>query len=194
MSFPVHTVSTIAGGAAPNDLARLRAGLFRDQVLPASAASLTVLGSITAGTGYTVLPTLAVSGGTLTAGSTDAVNGSQLWATNEQVAALNSIVAGISASSTYFRVNSSSTAASATGTNATSVGTGAKASGSNATAIGSNATASGSNAIAVGTSSVASADGAIAIGTTAASTGTNAIAIGTGATATGSVAVGVEYG
>nr|WP_022723195.1 hypothetical protein [Rhodopseudomonas sp. B29] len=138
-----------------------------------------------------------VAAGTLSATSTDAVTGSQLWATNQQVAAnssdiaaLSSIVAGMSGGSTYIRVNSSSTAASATGSNAASIGSNAQASGTDSSAIGTNASASGTNAIAVGTNSVASADGAIAIGTTAASTGTNAIAIGTGASATGSVAVG----
>lgn len=74
MAFDVHTVSLMNGGGVPSDPSRLRLGLFRDQAFPASAASLTVLGSITAGSDYTALPTLAPSGGTLTAGSTDAAS------------------------------------------------------------------------------------------------------------------------
>lgn len=50
---------------------KLSVALLRDIAFPASAASLTALGAITAGSGYTALPTLAISGGTATAGVTD---------------------------------------------------------------------------------------------------------------------------
>lgn len=71
MAFDVHTIGLLNGGGPLSDPSRLRLGLYRDQAFPASAASLTVLGSITAGSGYTNLPTLAIFGGTATAGTTD---------------------------------------------------------------------------------------------------------------------------
>ncbi len=117
-----------------------------------------------------------VAAGALSATSTDAVNGSQLFATNQQVASLSSTVAGLSSSGNYVKVNGSGPAASAAG--------------SNAVAIGSGSNASAANAVAMGTNAQATQAGAVAIGFNSASTGTNAIAIGTGATATGSVAVG----
>src|SRR5690349_17139925 len=72
MSLDLHTISVNPNGSPPAFLDRLLAGLFRDISFPASAASLTALGSITAGSGFTSLPTLAPSGGTLTAGVTPA--------------------------------------------------------------------------------------------------------------------------
>ena len=127
-----------------------------------------------------------VANGAVTSTSSDAVTGSQLYATNQQVAAntsdianLSAVVAGLGSGGTgsnYIRVNSSGAAASATGSNAAAIGAGAKASGADALAFGSNAQATQS--------------GAIAMGLNASATGVNAIAIGTGASATGSVAVG----
>lgn len=127
-----------------------------------------------------------VTSGAVTSTSTDAVNGSQLYATNQQVAAntadianLASVVAGIGSGGTgsnYIRANSSGPVASATGTNAAAIGSGSNASGADSLAFGSNAQATQS--------------GAIAMGLNASATGVNAIAIGTGASATGSVAVG----
>ena len=127
-----------------------------------------------------------VAAGAVSAASTDAVNGSQLFATNLQVAAnttaianLSSTVAGLGGGGTgsnYIRSNGSGPAASATGANAASIGSGS--------------TASGANSLAFGTNAQATQSGSIAVGMNASSTGTNAIAIGTGAIATGSVAVG----
>jgi autotransporter adhesin len=125
-----------------------------------------------------------VAAGALSAGSSDAVNGSQLYATNQQVAAnttaianLSSVVSGLQGGgSIYVKVNSSGSNASATGVNAAAIGSGSSASGDNAMAFGTNAQATQS--------------GAIAMGLNASSTGVNAIAIGTAASATGSVAIG----
>ena len=126
-----------------------------------------------------------VSAGVLSANSTDAVNGSQLFATNQQVAAntsaigtltgqvatntadiatLNSTVAGISSAGQYVKVNST----------------------------GAPANASGANAIAIGSGAQSTQSGSIAMGLNSSSTGTNSIAIGTGASATGSVAIGAQ--
>lgn len=127
-----------------------------------------------------------VGTGAVSATSVDAVNGSQLYATNQNVAANTAAIAGLSSivtglqgaagGSPYLKSNSTGAAASAAG--------------ANANAIGSGSSASGANSIALGTGSQATQSGSIAVGMNSASTGTNAIAIGTGATATGSVAVG----
>ncbi|WP_409998574.1 YadA family autotransporter adhesin [Bradyrhizobium sp. SZCCHNR1002] len=117
-----------------------------------------------------------VAAGALNATSTDAVNGSQLYATNQQIAslsgqvatnttdiaALSATISGISQAGRYTKINSTAAAA----------------------------TASGADAIAIGGNAQATQSGSIAVGLDAASTGVNAIAIGTGAVATGSVAVG----
>lgn len=70
MGLNVHTVAIKSEGSPPNDLDRIGLGLFRDLAMPASGASVTSLGSITAGTGFTTIASLTVapSGGTLTAG------------------------------------------------------------------------------------------------------------------------------
>jgi len=111
------------------------------------------------------------------------VNGSQLFATNQQVATntaaignLTTVVTGLSGGAAYVRVNS-------TGPLPT-------ASGANSIAIGPRANANGDNSLAMGNGAQATQDGALALGFNSAATGVNSIAIGTGATATGSVAVG----
>jgi hypothetical protein len=72
MALELHTISVNKTGQPPAMLDRLHAGLYRDVPFPASAASVTGLGAITAGTGFATLPNLAPSGGTLTAGVTPA--------------------------------------------------------------------------------------------------------------------------
>ena len=130
-----------------------------------------------------------VAAGTLSSSSTDAVNGSQLYATNQQVAAntadiagLTSTVAGLSTgNSTYIKNNDSGPAASATGTNANAIGSGANAAGSNSLAFGTNASAADAGNIAIGQNSNASGANAIAIGIGAVSAA-NSVVIGPGAT------------
>jgi trimeric autotransporter adhesin len=158
-----------------------------------------------------------VAAGALTAVSTDAVNGSQLFATNQQVAtltgqvatnttdiaALNSTVAGLSATNSYVHVNSSGPAANASGANAIAIGSNAQATQSGSIAIGFNSASTGTNAIAIGTGAVATGsvavgagasagNGGAAFGDGAVATGSNATALGTNAsaTATNSVAIG----
>ena len=109
-----------------------------------------------------------VAAGAVTAASTDAVNGSQLYATNQQVAAntgaistltgqvaantsdietLSSTIAGISQSSQYTRVNSTGPAANASGADAIAVGSNAQATQTGSIAIGLNAASTGVNSI-----------------------------------------------
>ena len=103
-----------------------------------------------------------VAAGQISATSTDAVNGSELYATNQQVSAnttainnLDNTVTNISnnSSNKYYSVNSTGNAASSTGSNAVSVGPSSSASGNNSTAVGSGSTASGNNSVALGAGS-----------------------------------------
>ena len=152
-----------------------------------------------------------VLAGTVAAGSTEAINGDQLYTANQRVAAAfgggagldgngqltapSYTVQGTAYNNVGGAVNALDTTLSqmvggSTYVRVNSTGPAASATGTNATAIGSGSSSSGLNSIAVGTGSQATQSGSIAVGFNSSSTGLNSIAIGTGATATGSVAVG----
>src|SRR5699024_5301475 len=113
-----------------------------------------------------------VEDGTISATSTDAVNGSQLNATNtliNQIAGNTSTTylqnngAGIN----YVRTNDTGLTfkdASASGAGATAVGYNAVASGKSSAALGDSSQATGEDALALGRSALASSADAIAIG------------------------------
>nr|WP_277186074.1 YadA-like family protein [Caballeronia sp. BR00000012568055] len=84
-----------------------------------------------------------LTAGALSASSTDGVNGSQLYATNQQLASLVSATSVIASSGT---------------------GTPAVASGSGSIAMGNGAIASGNNSVAIGSGSVASEDNSVSMG------------------------------
>ncbi|WP_322091888.1 ESPR-type extended signal peptide-containing protein [Paraburkholderia bannensis] len=103
--------------------------------------------------------------GELSANSSDAVTGQQLYATNQQVASINQAVQNISLTgSTAVSANTTSGVAAASGTQALAVGGGAVATGANSTAIGDKANASASNAVAIGANSIANRDNAVSVG------------------------------
>ena len=152
-----------------------------------------------------------VLAGSIASGSTEAINGGQLYTANQRVAAAFGGGAGLDANgqltapsytvqgTAYNNVGGAVSAidntisqivGGSTYVRVNSNGAGASATGTNAAAIGSGSTSSGLNSIAVGTGSQATQSGSIAVGFNSSSTGVNSIAIGTGATATGSVAVG----
>ncbi|MCP3368240.1 YadA-like family protein [Bradyrhizobium cajani] len=137
-----------------------------------------------------------LANGTIASGSTDAVNGGQLYTANQRVAAAFGTTLDASgqlvapsytiqgtaydnAASAFSAVNAALTSGLSSASQYVKVN-------STATA----ATASGTDAVAIGGNAQATATGSIAIGLNSASTGTNAIAIGAGAVAAGSVAVG----
>ncbi|MDR5833017.1 YadA-like family protein [Caballeronia sp. LZ034LL] len=92
-----------------------------------------------------------VSAATLSADSTDAVNGSQLWTTNQQIADITSRVQNFSAGgSTVIAAQTNATPAVASGTNSTAIGNGANASGNNAVALGSGSVADQDNTVSIG--------------------------------------------
>jgi autotransporter adhesin len=102
----------------------------------------------------------ALTAGALSATSTDAVNGTQLFQTNQNVAnvaggvtnitnVVNNITNG-NAGVKYFHVNSTLADSSATGTNAVAIGGNASATGANSVALGSNSVAARANSVDVG--------------------------------------------
>ncbi len=161
------TLSNVANGVANNDavnLAQLKqmgASIDTSGVVTNTFVAYddTSRGSITLkGTGGTTITN--VKAGALTATSLDAVNGSQLYQTNANVAnvagnmanvtnTVNNIVVnggGIK----YFHVNSTLADSSASGTNAVAIGGAANASAANSVALGSNSIANRANAVSVG--------------------------------------------
>jgi trimeric autotransporter adhesin len=137
-----------------------------------------------------------MANGNIAGGSTDAINGGQLFTANQRVAAAFGGGAALDGSGQL--TAPSYTIAGTTYNNAGSAFAAINAqlgsTGSayvKANSAGPAANASGADAIAVGSNAQATQSGSIAVGLNASSTGTNAIAIGTGAVATGSVAVGV---
>ncbi|MDF3201815.1 YadA-like family protein [Pseudomonas sp. 1912-s] len=108
-----------------------------------------------------------VAAGQVTAASTDAVNGSQLFATNTAVDGLgtsvNNIVNG--AGIKYFHTNSTLADSTATGTDSVAVGPSASATATNAIALGNGATAGTANSIALGSGATTAAANATTGGT-----------------------------
>lgn len=105
-----------------------------------------------------------VDEGTLSATSTDAVNGSQLYQTNQ-------LVASIADSSQYFKVDAA--------TGSISVGINPQSSGSNAIAMGTNSVATGANSTAIGPNSSATYKNSAAFGNKAKATRANQQVFGT---------------
>ncbi|OJB48743.1 hypothetical protein BGV60_24445 [Burkholderia ubonensis] len=142
-----------------------------------------------------------VASGALSTTSTDAVNGAQLFATNQAVQAntsaiteLASHVGRIQASVPsqpvpsqqgclkFVAVNSSGTAAAASGTEAVAVGGNTDASGTGSTAIGPGAHVSGTGSVAIGSNATASANNAVALGQGTLAERDNTVSFGNAAT------------
>ncbi|OAE10481.1 hypothetical protein AZH11_26580 [Pseudomonas simiae] len=108
-----------------------------------------------------------VAAGQVTGTSTDAVNGSQLFATNTAVDGLGTSVNNIinGAGIKYFHTNSTLADSTATGTDSVAVGPSASATATNAMALGNGATAGTANSIAFGSGATTAAANAVAGGT-----------------------------
>ena len=109
---------------------------------------------ITLGGAGATKPTLLtnVASGKLTDDSTDAVNGSQLYATNQNVAALQDVTNNVNNGGgiKYFHSNSTLADSSATGADSVAIGGAAVSSGKNSVALGSNSVADRDNTVSVG--------------------------------------------
>ncbi|WP_439286927.1 YadA-like family protein [Lonepinella sp. BR2357] len=161
-------------------------------------AGTTPVGVVTVGASGSERRIQNVAAGEISATSTDAINGSQLYAVLDTIPSLLS--SSGSAPKTYFHVNSEKTEnldaidaeAQATGAEALAAGPNASAAGNNAVAVGVNANAAKSDTVAVGSGASATANGNVAIGKLAKSTGSGTVAIGDSAVAStdNSVALG----
>jgi len=112
-------------------------------------AGATSVGVVSVGTAGSTRQITNVSAGQLSTTSTDAVNGSQLNATNT---AVNNLFNG---GTKYFHANSVLADSQAIGTESVAAGPRAVASGKNSVAMGSNASVTGDNSIALGSDSIA---------------------------------------
>ncbi|MGF6761526.1 autotransporter adhesin [Paraburkholderia sp. GAS33] len=122
-----------------------------------------------------------VANGAVNSTSLDAVNGSQLYAVQDnlqqQISGITTQMTSIDSRVTEITVNNASNG-SATGDNSTATGANSTASGSDSTATGANSSASGNNSTADGAGSMASGDNSTAMGHHAKATGNNSVAIG----------------
>ncbi|WP_322029878.1 YadA-like family protein [Paraburkholderia sp. J76] len=169
-----EAISNLDGRITQNttDIAALKdTGAAATTVAPTDAAALhydsSTHDAVTLG-GSGATSTVAITNlqnAALTANSTDAVSGQQLYATNEQLASLNQAVQNISTSgSTGVATNSTHAAAVATGTQTVALGGGAVAAGASSTALGDSASAKANNAVALGANSVADRDNTVSVG------------------------------
>lgn len=124
-----------------------------------------------------------VAAGQISQSSTDAVNGSQLFATNAEISTLFTELQGISGSAAGGVNPAIGSGASASGDNSYATGTNASASGTNSSAIGSNASASGTNSSATGSSATASGNNSTALGANTTASAANSVAVGVGSVA-----------
>ncbi|KVZ71802.1 hypothetical protein WL21_07605 [Burkholderia ubonensis] len=137
------------------------------------------------GTSGTVLANVA--NGSISAGSMDAVNGSQLYAIQQEfenrhnglidrIDVVEQAVANGTGGNGSGNIGGDGS--QATGDNSTGLGQNANASGSGSAAIGQDSNASGSNSTAVGQGSSASGENAIALGQGSTASGKDAVALG----------------
>jgi trimeric autotransporter adhesin len=183
----------VAAGTAPTDavnVSQLQAvtSVVSNAVVYDNAAHTSVtLGGI--GTASAVTLT-NVAAGAISANSTDAVNGGQLYALEAQLsqttgsmnqlpytaaAAANNTVVG---NAKYAAVNTSGNAASATGTESVAIGGNSVANSNNTVAVGSSSQATGSGSSAVGANATASAPNSVAIGAGSVATEANSVSVG----------------
>ncbi|RQR50945.1 hemagluttinin domain protein, partial [Burkholderia sp. Bp9126] len=130
-----------------------------------------------------------VAAGALSPTSTDAVNGSQLYATNQNVTnvanAVNTIQNG--GGIKYFRANSTAADSQALGSDSVAIGPQAIASGTSSVATGNGAQAAAANSLALGARSNVSVAGGVALGS--GSVSDRAVLSGAGSVTIGSRAV-----
>jgi len=180
----------VADGTAPTDAVNVSqlqavASVASDAVLYDNAAHTSVtLGGIGAASAVALTN---IAAGAITATSSDAVNGSQLFALETQISTLGEQITpalqttptvGSSSNSQYVAVNSTGSAASATGTESVAIGGNSTASSSNSVAVGSGAQATGSASSAVGANAVASAPNSVAIGAGSVASEANSVSVG----------------
>ncbi len=128
-----------------------------------------------------------VAAGQLSNTSTDAVNGSQLYATNQQVTknstdidAIQGAITNINQGGAGMFQSSADNKGSptATGTNSAAGGANAVASGANSTAVGNDSAAAGAGSTALGNDAQATADNSVALGAGSVADRDNSVSVG----------------
>ncbi|RPD84188.1 hypothetical protein EGK75_11425 [Neisseria weixii] len=168
-------------------------------------AGQTAVGAVTVGAADSERRLQNVAAGEISATSTDAINGSQLYIVTKGLQDAQthyySVNDGGTESANYdntgatgLNAMAAGVAAQATAVNATAVGHLANASADNATVLGNEATATAKDTVAVGQSADATADSAVAVGKSAQSTGNFAVSIGLDSKATNNGAVAMGSG
>jgi autotransporter adhesin len=179
----------VAAGTAPTDAVNVSqlqamASVTSDVVLYDNASHNKVtLGGVGAGSAVALTN---IAAGTIAPTSTDAVNGSQLFALKTQLGAISGQVTQLSQSTANSTAGSGSSSVAANTT-----GHAASAAGTESVAIGGNATASSGNTVAVGSGAQASGSGSSALGANATASAPNSVALGAGSVAAESNSVSV---
>ena len=170
-----------------------------------NSGTLSITGSAAVGSGLTVsaggasiaggidandAKVTRVAGGTISATSTDAVNGSQLYATNQNVAAAQGRADAAQADALAALARLQDAINQLVQIGVCDLSDGTVSCGSNLQLAGGAVDAGASDAIAVGSGANAQSTAAIAVGRNATAVQSNSVAIGAGATAVSSVAVG----
>jgi autotransporter adhesin len=189
----LRRITNVADGSAPQDAVTVSqlqvvATQASDAVMYDSSSHMSVtLGGV--GASSTVALT-NVAAGAITATSTDAINGSQLFTLETQIDTLGSqgakisevsqttTTSGASSNSKYVAVNSTGSAASATGTESVAIGGNSTASSSNGVAVGSGSHATGAGSSAVGANAVASAPNSVALGAGSVASEADSVSVG----------------
>ena len=163
MAIEVHTVEISASSTPRSKTDRLFTATLNDIAYPASAAACTALGSITAGTGFTSLPVISPTGGTLTSGVSPA-DPAQAVATSLKVvsATINAPGTGVAINDTFNLTDGTLAVAGTYGNGTVTAGVNAVLTVSSAQLVGLAINATGSSyaagdtvTLAGGTSSVA---------------------------------------
>jgi len=146
---PAYSVAGTSLSTVGDAIAKVDTELNNKVAYDSSAKTQVTLG----GSGTSTPVTLTnVKAGMLSSTSVDAVNGSQLFATNTRVGSLETFETNISNGGgiKYFHTNSQLADSAATGTNSVAIGGAANASANNAVALGSNSVANRANTVSVG--------------------------------------------
>jgi hypothetical protein len=189
-------LSGVAAGVAPTDAANVSqlqavSAVASDAVLYDSATHTSVtLGGVGAASAVALTN---VAAGAISSTSTDAVNGSQLFALETRLGTIDGNLTQLTSTaqttsrttnnpaasnSKYVAVNTTGGAASATGTESVAIGGNATANSGNSIALGSGSQASGSGSSAVGANAVASAPNSVAIGYGSIASEANSVSVG----------------
>ncbi|WP_244146612.1 YadA-like family protein [Paraburkholderia sp. BCC1876] len=155
----------VAAGTSDTDAVNIKqmkaAGLSTDMSGNVTNAFVaydsTTKDKVTLGGGATGTTVTNVKAGALSASSMDAVNGSQLYATNQNVSNVTSTVTNITNGGgiKYFHTNSALADSTTKGADSIAVGGGASSDGKWGVALGTNSSATGDNSVALGNGSVA---------------------------------------